>query len=107
MSLLAPQASEPYLTLATIYEELEDRVKLFQILLIAAHLKRTDQDLWLKCAAMAKKQSNLPMAMKYLSKGITNRALCARYICKTSDVNVDICFRLCMLVKPGYVLVFP
>ena len=76
--LLAPQACEPYLTLATVYEELEDEVKLFQILLIAAHLKRTDQDLWLKCASLAKKQRKLPMAVKCLSKGIKKWNTCIK-----------------------------
>ena len=76
LSFPAPQAYEPYLTLATVYEEIGDKVKLFQILLIAAHLKRTDPDLWRKCASMAKEQENLKLTIKCLSQGeLTNKLI--------------------------------
>lgn len=66
---IAPHAVEPYFTLATIYEELEDEVQSLKVLLIATHLKRSDQDLWVKCACLAKKQGNFPLAEKCFSKG--------------------------------------
>ena len=66
---VAPHAVEPYFTLATIYEELEDEVQSLKVLLIATHLKRSDQDLWVKCACLAKKQGNFPLAEKCFSKG--------------------------------------
>ena len=64
-----PHASEPYLTLATIYEDLGDFKKLLQIVMIVAHLKRTDIDLWAKSADLAIKQRNFPIAAQCLSKG--------------------------------------
>lgn len=66
---VAPQVCDPYLCLATIYEELKDEMKLFQILLIAAHLKRTDKELWLQSAALAKKLKNFRVASQCISKG--------------------------------------
>ena len=67
--LPAPHASEPYLTLATIYEDMGDTKKLLQIVMIAAHLKRTDIDLWTKSANLAIEQQKFPMAAQCLSKG--------------------------------------
>lgn len=69
--LPAPHASEPYLTLATIYEDMGDTKKLLQIVMIAAHLKRTDIDLWTKSANLAIEQQKFPMAAQCLSKGNT------------------------------------
>ena len=69
--LPAPHASEPYLTLATIYEDMGDTKKLLQIVMIVAHLKRVDIDLWTKSASLAIEQQKFPMAAQCLSKGNT------------------------------------
>ena len=67
---VAPHACEAYLTLATVYEELQDQKKLLQILLIAAYIKRVDKDLWVKVADIAKKQEDYLVAIQCLSKGV-------------------------------------
>ena len=69
-SLPAPHVPDPYLTLATIYEDLGDSKKLLQMLMIVAHLKRKDVDLWTKSANLAIEQQNFPIAVQCLSKGI-------------------------------------
>ena len=46
-----------------------DSKKLLQIVMIAAHLKRIDIDLWTKSANLAIEQQKFPMAAQCLSKG--------------------------------------
>ena len=70
--LPAPHASEPYLTLATIYEDMGDTKKLLQIVMIVAHLKRVDINLWTKSATLAIEQQKFPLAAQCLSKGTCN-----------------------------------
>ncbi|KAL5457215.1 hypothetical protein EMCRGX_G034460 [Ephydatia muelleri] len=64
----APHASEPYYVLATVYEDTEDKHKLLQILLILAHLKRSDSDLWLKAGDLAIQLQDPTLAVQCLSK---------------------------------------
>ena len=53
-----------------------DTKKLLKILLIAAHLKRTDVDLWVKVATLAVDQQNLRIAVQCLNKGLVSCVCC-------------------------------
>jgi general transcription factor 3C polypeptide 3 (transcription factor C subunit 4) len=64
----APHAIEPFLTLANIYEDTGQKEKLHQILLIAANLKRTDVELWIKAGELSVELNQLPMAAQCLKK---------------------------------------
>ena len=66
----APHASEPYLALATIYEDLGYDEKLLGILMIASHLKRSDCDMWMKTSNLAVKLKDLKIAIHCISKGV-------------------------------------
>ena len=55
---------------------LGDTKKLLKILLIAAHLKRTDVDLWVKVATLAVYQQNLRIAVQCLNKGLVSCVCC-------------------------------
>lgn len=66
----APHSPEPYLTLATVYEERGEQDKLLQILAIAANLKRSDGELWVKTATLAVERENLSLAVECFSKAI-------------------------------------
>ena len=52
------------------------RTELLKILLIAAHLKRTDVDLWVKVATLAVDQQNLRIAVQCLNKGLVSCVCC-------------------------------
>ena len=70
LSATAPHSPEPYLTLATVYEERGEQDKLLQILAIAANLKRSDGELWVKTATLAVERENLSLAVECFSKGV-------------------------------------
>lgn len=87
---------EPYLTLATIYEDMGDTKKLLQIVMIVAHLKRVDVDLWTKSASLAIEQQKFPMAAQCLSKGNTAMSCHCNIImlstctqCTIDDLEID------------------
>jgi hypothetical protein len=48
--LLVPNAAEPYLTIARIYEDQNDHTKAFEMNFFAAHCQRS-KDLWLRMLA--------------------------------------------------------
>ncbi len=54
--------------MATIYEDQGNHRKLLQILLIAAHLKRSDVTLWAKTADLAVEHGQLSLALQCFSK---------------------------------------
>lgn len=64
-----PRASEAYLTLAQLYETV-DPEKSFQYNMIAAHLRRSDMDQWLKVAQYYIDMGNLKQAAMCYSKMI-------------------------------------
>lgn len=49
-----PSASQPWLQLAMIHDELGDPVKALQVYLVAAHLIKKDADLWKRLGEMFK-----------------------------------------------------
>jgi tetratricopeptide (TPR) repeat protein len=49
----APQASQPWAQVAMIYDELGENLKSLQAYLIAAHLIKTDADLWRRIGEMS------------------------------------------------------
>jgi tetratricopeptide (TPR) repeat protein len=49
----APQASQPWAQVAMIYDELGETLKSLQAYLIAAHLIKTDADLWRRIGEMS------------------------------------------------------
>ena len=61
---------EPYVTLAAIFEEQGEQDELLKVLLIASSLKRSDVDLWVKCAFLAKKMGNVFLTKRCISKGM-------------------------------------
>lgn len=65
-----PHVVEPFLTLATIYEDTGEKEKLLQIILIAANLKRSDYALWVKVSDLATELQQLPLAAQCLSKAL-------------------------------------
>lgn len=63
-----PTASEPYQTLAQIYEY--DKEKHLQLSLLAAHLKATDAGEWLRLAALCKEQADFRQEMICYTRAI-------------------------------------
>ncbi|EDV23087.1 uncharacterized protein TRIADDRAFT_58003 [Trichoplax adhaerens] len=59
----APHASDPYETLAMIYEENGDEEKVVQLQLIAAYLNRRDASQWVHLAQMSLEQDNKKQAL--------------------------------------------
>ncbi|XP_030388324.1 general transcription factor 3C polypeptide 3 [Scaptodrosophila lebanonensis] len=64
-----PLASEPFYTLAEIYENRDD-VKFLQFSTIAAHLNPQDRDLWIRISDMLVQQGQLSRARIYYTKAI-------------------------------------
>lgn len=63
-----PTASEPYKTLAQIYEN--DKEKNWQFSLLAAHLGPTDSDEWLRLAAISKQMGKIRQEMVCYTQAI-------------------------------------
>lgn len=63
-----PTASEPYQTLAQIYEH--DKDKNLQLSLIAAHLSPSDANEWLRLAALCKEQTDFRQEMICYTRAI-------------------------------------
>lgn len=64
----APHVSEPFETLALVYERLEQSEKSLQCSLVAAHLKHSDADFWLQVADLCYEQNNIPQLLLCLEK---------------------------------------
>lgn len=75
-----PLASEPFFTLADIYEY-KDEEKYLNFLTIAAHLDPTNRDNWIRIAEMQIQKKNLQQARVFYSKAI-------RYIPKDYDIRL-------------------
>ena len=65
----APLASEPFSTLAMIYEDQGDMEKSLQFELIAAHLNPSDTEEWVRLAEMSLEQDNIKQAIFCYTKG--------------------------------------
>lgn len=90
LSSPAPHASEPYLALATVYEDLGCDEKLLGILMIASHLKRSDSDMWVKTAKLAIRLNDLKIAIHCISKGV-HACVCCVCVCIHACVCVSVC----------------
>jgi general transcription factor 3C polypeptide 3 (transcription factor C subunit 4) len=66
----APKVAEPFQTLAMVYEDRNDLEKFFEISMIAAHLKRTDTEQWVKLAEMSVERNDLKRAVNCFSQAI-------------------------------------
>ncbi|XP_067001126.2 general transcription factor 3C polypeptide 3 isoform X2 [Anabrus simplex] len=86
-----PTASEPFSTLAVLYEEMGAADKAMQFALIAAHLSPQEPQQWIRLAESSEKQGNLKQAITCYSKAI---------IADPSDVNTHI-KRCCLLDDLG------
>lgn len=75
-----PLASEPFFTLADIYEY-KDEEKYLNFLTIAAHLDPTNRDNWIRIAEMQIQKKNLQQARIFYSKAI-------KYIPKDYDIRL-------------------
>lgn len=75
-----PLASEPFFTLADIYEY-KDEEKYLNFLTIAAHLDPTNRDNWIRIAEMQIQKKNLQQARVFYSK-------CIKYIPKDYDIRL-------------------
>lgn len=73
-------ASEPFFTLADIYEYKDDE-KYLNFLTIAAHLDPTNRDNWIRIAEMQIQKKNLQQARVFYSKAI-------KYIPKDFDIRL-------------------
>lgn len=69
-----PKASEPFKTLASIYEEIGESEKSLQMRLIAAHLGPASKEEWLELAHTLKKNNHLRQAI----------------VCYTKAINLDV-----------------
>ncbi|XP_062510734.1 general transcription factor 3C polypeptide 3-like [Corticium candelabrum] len=65
-----PSAAEPFQTLAMVYEDRKDWDKCFEISLIAAHLKRTDVEQWVKLAEVSVERGDLKRAASCFTQAI-------------------------------------
>lgn len=75
-----PLASEPFFTLADIYENKDDE-KYLNFLTIAAHLDPTNRDNWIRIAEMQIQKKNFQKARVFYSKAI-------KYIPKDYDIRL-------------------
>ncbi|XP_065214055.1 general transcription factor 3C polypeptide 3 [Planococcus citri] len=65
-----PQASEPFKTLASIYEEMGESEKAVQMRLIAAHLGPASKEEWMELGQMLKKKGHHKQAVMCYTKAI-------------------------------------
>lgn len=66
-----PTAHEPYQTLAMVYEEKGDNNKSLMFLMVAAHLKPKDIELWKRVACLSKDLNSLSQAIYCYNKVIS------------------------------------
>jgi len=64
-----PTAPEPFQTLSTLYEEMEEPEKSLQFALIAAHLAPQDAEEWARLADMSTEMGDLNQAVDCYKKG--------------------------------------
>lgn len=85
-----PQASEPFKTLASIYEEMGESEKALQMRLIAAHLGPASKEEWLELARMLKHRDHLKQAVVCYTKAINY-----------DELNLDLYEQRAALMKEG------
>lgn len=85
---LAPRASEPFQTLAIIYEELGDDEKHLEFSLIAAHLSPSDTDAWLRLVDIYLEKDNIPSAIQCYDRAI-----------RSSPLEIELVRKRCSLLE--------
>lgn len=71
----APKASEPFKTLASIYEEMGEQEKSHQMRLIAAHLGPATKDEWIELAQLLKNKNQFRQAVVCYTRAINTDPL--------------------------------